>query len=105
MLLESLSACVMVTPVASPGIPAFRSAGCALTGHSGVGLYEITLDGGGIAAAECVEIATVRGAVSDADAHVEHVSDTVKRIRTNVAGAPSDALGFSVSFARIPGGH
>lgn len=96
----------VITPnlVATPTVPAHRSAGCAITGHSAVGLYEVTLDQP-LTAAECCETLTLRGGVADQDSHVEHVSDTVKRIRTNVAGAPSDAVAFCASFLRLPAGH
>jgi hypothetical protein len=90
--------------VATPTVPAHRSAGCAITTHSGVGLYEVTLDQP-LNVAECAETLTLRGGVADQDGHVEHVSDTVKRIRTDVAGAPSDAVAFACVFHRLPAGH
>lgn len=105
MVAGFFASCSVVTMPASPAIPAHKAAGCLITGHSAVGLIEITLDGGGISQAECIETITVRGGVSDVDLHVEHVSDTVKRVRINVAGTPADGLGFCASFSRVPGGH
>lgn len=94
-------------PIAMIAVPAggatFKGAGCALTSHSGVGLYEVTLDQP-LAAAECVAETCCFGAVADQTAHIEHVSDTVKRVHTNLA-APSDAVAFSAVFFRVPAGH
>lgn len=105
MAIQDVYVAYCASPAAvSPIVPAARTSNCGVTSHSAAGVYEITLDQA-IPVAECVETICVRGAAVDADYHVEHVSDTVKRIRTNVAGVASDTLGFTAKFERIPAGH
>lgn len=98
-------AMITANAAATPALPtAKKGAGCAILTHSGVGLYEVTLDQP-IAAAECVATLGLYGGVVDADGHIEHTSDTVKTIHTNVAGAADDTVDFCATFWRVPAGH
>lgn len=94
--------CIVSAAAATPTLPTSRGYNCAVSSHSGAGLYEITLDEG-IDSTECLVEGTAIGV--DASMTVVHTSDTVKTIRTNLAGVLSDAVAFSVSFTRLPAGH
>ena len=90
---------------ATPDLPAtMKGANCAITTHSGVGLYEITLDDP-CDETECVALATPKGTVADTQCFVTHVSDSVKRVSTLAAGVVDDTVDFSVLFYRISQGH
>lgn len=88
----------------SPAVPVDRTYNCKCTTHSGTGLYEITLDDG-INSLECIAQVTAEGAVADCSVQLEHVSDTVKRVRTFAAGVLVDTFGFNAIFYRLPAGH
>jgi hypothetical protein len=98
-------ATLVAVAAATPALPAtMKGANCAILTHSGVGLYEVTLDEP-CDETECVAIATPKGAVADCGVFVTHTSDTVKTITTLAAGAVDDTVDFSVAFYRIPAGH
>jgi len=98
-------ALVVAIAAATPALPATtKGANCAILTHSGVGLYEVTLDEP-CDETECVALATPKGVVANTQCFVEHVSATVKRIHTLAAGAADDTVDFSASFYRMPSGH
>lgn len=103
-MLENSALLSLVTPIASPGIPSAKGASCKITGHSAVGLYEVTLDFA-VTASECVEQLTLRGSNPHLNGNIEHVSDTVKRVRVGIAGTPSDSVPWSLVIFRLPSGH
>jgi hypothetical protein len=68
----------------------------------GVGIVELVLDRA-LDPEECAGIVTVRGAAGVYSTSLQHVSDTIKRVHTYLAGVASDAVNFDVVFIRTEG--
>jgi hypothetical protein len=67
------------------------------------GVYDLTMDGGGIDAIDCNETVNVRSIVADASVTMQHTSDTVKRVTiTTGAGATATDADFVLRFDRVP---
>ena len=98
-------ALIVAVAAVTPALPATtKGARCAILTHSGVGLYEVTLDEP-CDETECVVQVTPKGVVANTQCFVTHVSDTVKRITTLAAGVVADTVDFSAAFFRMPQGH
>jgi hypothetical protein len=100
--MQPCAAVICSAAAVTPTLPTSRAYNCAITTHSGAGLYEVTLDEG-IDATECVVAGSCIGV--DGSFAVVHVSDTVKRIVTYLAGVLDDTVEFSAVFYRLPAGH
>lgn len=68
-------------------------------GKQAVGVTNLTLDRAA-SPEECVCTVTVRGGAGDYQVSLEHVTDTLKRVHTAIAGTPSDDVDFDVLIVR-----
>jgi len=92
-----------VTPTFTGSSPGFAPAGTGAA-HTAAGVYDLVLDTPCNATNGCVITATAYSTSQDTNISVEEVSDTVKRVRTGIAGAASDLVGFAIRVEQRSGG-
>jgi hypothetical protein len=80
-----------------------KAPGFTSVANGGAGLNNLTLDQD-VDATQSLILATPRSATADCACQTVHTSDTVKQVRTYVAGVLSDAVAFDVCILRLPNG-
>lgn len=71
--------------------------------NAGAGLNNLTLEQAADQS-QSYMFATPRSAVADTSCQTQHVSDTVKQVRTYAAGVLADTVAFDVALLRAPDG-
>jgi hypothetical protein len=82
--------------LASSPHPGFTS-----VANGGAGLNNLTLDQE-VDATQSLILATPRSAIADGSVQTAHTSDSVKQVRTYLAGVLDDTIAFDVVVFRMP---
>jgi hypothetical protein len=98
-MLELVAACAVDNDDVAPVFITNDGFVVSALGKHAVGATNLTLNRAADPE-ECVCMVTVRGGAGDFEAHLEHITDTLKRVHTTVAGAPSDDVDFDVLVVR-----
>lgn len=92
-----------IVPTYTGDSPGFNPTGTGAA-HTATGVYDCVLDTPSNATNGCICKATAYSTSFDTTISVEEVSDTVKRVRTGIAGAASDLVGFTLEVLTRPRG-
>jgi hypothetical protein len=78
-----------------------KAPGFTSVANGGAGLNNLTLDQE-VDATQGIMVSTPRSATADCSVQTVHTSDSVKQVRTYIAGVLSDLVAFDVVLFRIP---
>ena len=92
-----------VTPTFTGASPGFNPTGAGAA-HTATGVYDLVLDTPLAASSQACIFVTAESTSFDTNISIEHVSDTVKRVRTGISGAASDLVGFNICVMQRSGG-